>query len=48
VVIAGMLTATLIAVFLIPMLFVLVERLRGYKTTRSEGSSGLVPGESPS
>jgi HAE1 family hydrophobic/amphiphilic exporter-1 len=48
VVIAGMLTATLIAIFLIPMLFVLVERLRGYKTTRSEGSSGLVPGESPS
>src|SRR3954471_20906317 len=47
VVIAGMLTATLIAVFLIPMLFVLIERLRGYKTTRAEGSSGLVAGESP-
>src|SRR5580765_1446734 len=44
VVITGMLTATLIAVFLIPMLFVLVERLRGYKTARPERSSGLVPG----
>src|SRR5436190_11985228 len=52
VVIAGMLTATLIAVFLIPMLFVLIERLTGYKRTSAERSSAqsseLVPGESPS
>ena len=40
VVIAGMLAATLIAIFLIPMLFVLVERLRGYQRARSERSSG--------
>jgi HAE1 family hydrophobic/amphiphilic exporter-1 len=48
VVIAGMLAATLIAVFLIPMLFVLVERLTGYKPGQAARSSELVPGESPS
>jgi HAE1 family hydrophobic/amphiphilic exporter-1 len=49
VVITGMLTATLIAVFLIPMLFVLVERLTGRGTAQQARlSSDLVPGESPS
>jgi multidrug efflux pump len=49
VVITGMLTATLIAVFLIPMLFVVVERLTGYKRRHTaHPSSELVPGESPS
>jgi hypothetical protein len=41
-VITGMLTATLIAVFLIPMLFVLVERLRGSRSAPAADSSGLV------
>jgi HAE1 family hydrophobic/amphiphilic exporter-1 len=48
VVITGMLTATLIAVFLIPMLFVLVERLRGYQSPRTARSPGLVADERPS
>jgi HAE1 family hydrophobic/amphiphilic exporter-1 len=49
VVIAGMLTATLIAVFLIPMLFVLVERLtRRAAPGRTTHGSELVAGESPS
>jgi hydrophobic/amphiphilic exporter-1 (mainly G- bacteria), HAE1 family len=48
VVIAGMLTATLIAIFLIPMLFVTVERLTGYKRRHTATASELVPGESPS
>ena len=43
VVITGMLTATLIAVFLIPMLFVLVERLRGARSAQAADSSTLVP-----
>ena len=42
VVIAGMLAATLIAVFLIPMLFVLVERLRGARSAQAADSSGAV------
>jgi HAE1 family hydrophobic/amphiphilic exporter-1 len=49
VVIAGMLAATLLAIFLIPMLFVVVERLTGYKRPHTVArSSELVPGESPS
>jgi HAE1 family hydrophobic/amphiphilic exporter-1 len=48
VVIAGMLTATLIAVFLIPMLFVVVERMTGYRRRHAAHASELVPGESPS
>jgi HAE1 family hydrophobic/amphiphilic exporter-1 len=48
VVIAGMLAATLLAVFLIPMLFVLVERMTGYKRRHTATAPELVPGESPS
>ncbi len=49
VVIAGMLTATLIAVFLIPMLFVVVERLTGYgRRHAAHPEPELAPGDSPS
>jgi HAE1 family hydrophobic/amphiphilic exporter-1 len=48
VVIAGMLAATLLAIFLIPMLFVLVERLTGAERRHTTAASELVPGESPS
>ena len=41
VVITGMLAATLLAIFLIPMLFVLVERLRGHR------SRGAAPRRRP-
>jgi len=44
VVIAGMLAATLLAVFLIPLLFVLIERL-ARRTRRREPSTALAPGE---
>ena len=44
VVVSGMLTATLIAIFLIPMLFVLIERL---STWRSK-SRALTPAPKPS
>jgi HAE1 family hydrophobic/amphiphilic exporter-1 len=43
VVITGMLAATLIAIFIIPLLFVLVERVSTRR--RHESSTGLVPGE---
>ena len=42
VVIAGMLTATLVAVFLIPMLFVLDESLRGTRSAPVADSPSLV------
>ncbi len=44
VVVAGMLTATLLAVFLIPLLFVLVERLSSRRTVPSHAPD-LIPGE---
>jgi len=44
VVIAGMLAATLLAVFLIPLLFVLIERL-ARRTRRREPAAALAPGE---
>jgi hydrophobic/amphiphilic exporter-1 (mainly G- bacteria), HAE1 family len=43
-VISGMVTATVIAIFIIPMLFVLVERLSGGKRKRAEGGSETLPG----
>src|SRR5213595_1386616 len=46
VVITGMLAATLIAVFLIPLLFVLIEKLSGGKAPQRQRSSELLPGES--
>jgi HAE1 family hydrophobic/amphiphilic exporter-1 len=45
VVVSGMLAATLIAIFLIPLLFVLVERLLTRRTQAASGSRELVPGE---
>ena len=48
VVITGMLAATLIAVFLIPLLFVLIEKLSGGKAPQRQRSSELLPGESAS
>jgi HAE1 family hydrophobic/amphiphilic exporter-1 len=44
VVVTGMLAATLIAIFIIPLLFVLVERLSTRSPERGR-STGLVPGE---
>jgi HAE1 family hydrophobic/amphiphilic exporter-1 len=44
VVISGMLAATLLAVFLIPLLFVLIERL-ARRTRRREPTAALAPGE---
>jgi hydrophobic/amphiphilic exporter-1 (mainly G- bacteria), HAE1 family len=44
VVISGMLAATLLAVFLIPLLFVLIERLARRARGR-EPSAALAPGE---
>src|SRR5215472_1457354 len=41
-VISGMAAATAIAIFIIPMLFVLVERLRGAEKRRREGEAGAV------
>ena len=46
VVITGMLTATLIATFLIPLLFVLVDRLTRRTSTVRTNAGDLVPGES--
>jgi HAE1 family hydrophobic/amphiphilic exporter-1 len=46
VVVSGMLAATLIAIFIIPLLFVLVERLLTRRTHEAGGSRELVPGES--
>jgi HAE1 family hydrophobic/amphiphilic exporter-1 len=46
VVVTGMLAATLLAIFIIPLLFVLVERLAS-RRSRARGDAGhLVPGES--
>jgi HAE1 family hydrophobic/amphiphilic exporter-1 len=45
VVVTGMLAATLLAIFLIPLLFVLVERLATRRSRAPGHSSGLVPGE---
>jgi HAE1 family hydrophobic/amphiphilic exporter-1 len=48
VVITGMLAATLIAVFLIPMLFVIVERVRGHKAEAAQGAAvALSDGSAP-
>jgi HAE1 family hydrophobic/amphiphilic exporter-1 len=46
VVITGMLAATLIAIFIIPLLFVMVERLTLRRPRPHEQPAGLVPGES--
>jgi hydrophobic/amphiphilic exporter-1 (mainly G- bacteria), HAE1 family len=46
VVVTGMLAATLIAIFIIPLLFVLVERLSTRRSREHGRSTGLVPGES--
>jgi len=43
-VISGMVAATVIAIFIIPMLFVLVERLSGAERKRTEGGAASVPG----
>ncbi len=50
VVITGMLAATLIAVFLIPLLFVVVERIamRFGRSRHEEVAGDLAPGESAS
>jgi len=46
VVVTGMLAATLIAIFIVPLLFVLVERLSTRRSRAHGPSTGLVPGES--
>jgi len=43
-VISGMLAATVIAIFIIPMLFVLVERWSGAESRRRKGSAAAPPG----
>ncbi len=48
VVITGMLTATLIAIFLIPLLFVLIERLATRRVRQEELPADLASGESAS
>src|SRR6516162_2132480 len=40
----GLLAATVIAIFIIPMLFVLVERLSGAERKRAAGGAATVPG----
>jgi HAE1 family hydrophobic/amphiphilic exporter-1 len=45
VVVTGMLAATLLAIFIIPLLFVLVERLSTRRSRERRPSTGLVPGE---
>ena len=45
VVVTGMLAATLIAIFIIPLLFVLVERLSTRRSPQHGRSTDLVPGE---
>ncbi|HKO93789.1 MAG TPA: efflux RND transporter permease subunit, partial [Polyangiaceae bacterium] len=44
VVISGMLAATLLAIFLIPLLFVLIERV-ARRTSRRQAAAALAPGE---
>ncbi|HEY7187276.1 MAG TPA: multidrug efflux RND transporter permease subunit [Vicinamibacterales bacterium] len=46
VVVTGMLAATLIATFLVPLLFVLVERVAMRSSTARDGAVGMLPGES--
>jgi HAE1 family hydrophobic/amphiphilic exporter-1 len=46
VVVTGMLAATLLAIFIIPLLFVLVERIASRRTRASDHTGDLVPGES--
>jgi HAE1 family hydrophobic/amphiphilic exporter-1 len=46
VVVTGMLAATLLAIFIIPLLFVLVERLAGHRSPAPGAAAELVPGES--
>ena len=46
VVVTGMLAATMIAIFIIPMLFVLVERLSTWRSHAHRPSPGLMPGDS--
>ena len=43
-VISGMVAATVIAIFLIPVLFVLVERWSGGEKKHEEGGAGALPG----
>jgi HAE1 family hydrophobic/amphiphilic exporter-1 len=45
VVITGMLAATLIAIFIIPLLFVMVEKIALRRPRAHEQPAGLVPGE---
>jgi hydrophobic/amphiphilic exporter-1 (mainly G- bacteria), HAE1 family len=45
VVVTGMLAATLVAVFIIPLLFVLVERLSGHRSPAHAAPTALVPGK---
>jgi HAE1 family hydrophobic/amphiphilic exporter-1 len=45
VVVTGMLAATLIAIFLIPLLFVVIERLATRRAHADEHRSDLAPGE---
>jgi HAE1 family hydrophobic/amphiphilic exporter-1 len=45
VVVTGMLAATLLAIFIIPLLFVLVERLSTRRSRAPRRSTGLVAGE---
>jgi len=46
-VISGMVTATGIAIFIIPMLFVLVERWSGSEKRRAEGQAGPPAAPAP-
>jgi HAE1 family hydrophobic/amphiphilic exporter-1 len=46
VVVTGMLAATLLAIFVIPLLFVLVERIASRRSHAGDHASDLVPGES--
>jgi HAE1 family hydrophobic/amphiphilic exporter-1 len=48
VVITGMLAATLIAIFIIPLLFVLIERLATFRSRQPHAPTDVVPGGSPS
>jgi HAE1 family hydrophobic/amphiphilic exporter-1 len=45
VVVSGMLTATLIATFLIPLLFVLVERIATRRAPATAAGADMIPGE---
>jgi HAE1 family hydrophobic/amphiphilic exporter-1 len=45
VVVSGMLAATLVAIFLIPLLFVLIERLSLGRARARGDAAHLVPGE---